>query len=81
MVTASMVFGALVRALGVYFVCNAGGDVLQIVLKNLKVPTGSLYPVATDWIGLGWYSTMAVILLAGANFIVRLVYRQDFTAK
>ena len=73
-VKARDIFGALVRAMDVYFACNAVGDGMLLILKYFSIETGSQYPVATDWIGMIWRFCVAITLLFGANLIVRLAY-------
>jgi hypothetical protein len=74
---ASETFGALIRALGIYLLCGAISDGVMIVLKCLNVPTGSSYPIAADWVGGIERLCVGLILLAGADLIVRLIYRQN----
>lgn len=73
---ASELFGALIRVMGIYFLLESLGNVLMIVLKSLKISTGSPYPIATDWVGFGERFCFALVLLLGAELIVKMVYRR-----
>jgi len=77
MLKPSEVFGALLRILGIYFLCGATFDILILILKYMGVPTGSPYPLSADWIGGAWRLVVGLIILISATYIVKFFYKAE----
>jgi len=69
-------FGVALRVLGVYFVSDAGYRGVYLLLK-LQVRYGNDVPVTADKFLVAFYLLAALMLLAGADGIVRLCYGPD----
>jgi len=68
-------FGALVRAIGVYFIVRAAFDVFDAIAEVAHVDLHTHYSVGEDMTGFTAYLIPGVILLLCADLIVALAYR------
>jgi hypothetical protein len=69
-------FGVALRMLGIWFLSDAGYRGVYLILK-IQAKLSSEVPATADKLLIGFYVLMALILLAGANGIVRLCYGPD----
>ena len=69
-------FGVALRVLGIWFLSDAGYRGVYLILK-LQGNYSNDIATTTDKLLIGFYFLMALILLAGANGIVRLCYGPD----
>jgi len=67
-------FGVALRVLGVWFLIQAGSYAVFTVLKLAGGLTTSSVPISEDKIFCGLYLLLALVLLAGTEKIVNLLY-------
>jgi hypothetical protein len=69
-------FGVALRVLGIWFLSEAGYRGVYLLLKLLDRFSNNV-PTTADKLLVGFYLLLALVLLTGANGIVRLCYGPD----
>jgi hypothetical protein len=74
---ATDLFGVVVRAAGGWYLLLAIGDLYYIFVKTFHLPTSSTLSITTDYVSGTYKLVLGLILLLGANWIVRLAYWRE----
>ena len=69
-------FGVGLRVLGIWFLSDAGYRSVFLLMK-LQARYSNDVPATADKLLIGFYLLLALVLLAGANSIIKLCYGPD----